>query len=238
MNPARGAMQVRCLGVVLLVLGLAALPVPSAGGVARPTPVASQIALSNSSTPWAARWMMGGAPVKAATVDHVDDQMLSLRSLRVVRIAGGSAYSYQADPIHDVNLTPRCSWWNLPCVVWDAYRGWTNEDFTIGALVWASLHGGHCKSPSDIVWVCTDMSGGYGGGGGVAIGSAYLTGDPSISQGEFRHERKHADQWAILGLLTTPSYGIAYYGSEAIGGDQCANGFEWWAGFEDGYYDC
>jgi len=118
------------------------------------------------------------------------------------------------------------------------YRSWTNQDLTAVAAVWGSLHGGHCKTPSDVMWICTDMTGGYGQGGGIAVGNTYLTGDPTISQGEFRHEKKHADQWAIMGLPMLPAYVAAYYASEATSGDQCANVFEWWAGFDDGYYDC
>jgi hypothetical protein len=153
--------------------------------------------------------------------------------------AGGHAeVKLSADLTDDVHLAPRCSWWDLPCLAWDAYRAWMNQDVTSAAIVWGSLHGGHCKTPSDVVWICTDMTGGYGQGGGVAVGSTYLTGDPSISQGEFRHEKKHADQWAIFGFPMLPAYVAAYFGSEASSGNQCANVFEWWAGFDDGYYDC
>ena len=154
-------------------------------------------------------------------------------------VAGeGTHTELSADLTDDVHLVPRCSWWDVPCFAWDVYRSWTNQDLTAVAAVWGSLHGGHCKTPSDVMWICTDMTGGYGQGGGIAVGNTYLTGDPTISQGEFRHEKKLADQWAIMGLPMLPAYVAAYYASEATSGDQCANVFEWWAGFDDGYYDC
>jgi hypothetical protein len=156
------------------------------------------------------------------------------RSLRQYSRDGVNAIEVVASEEH----SSRCSGWNLACYTWDTYRAWSNSVFTTIALAWGTIHGGKCTNAGHDFFVCTEMPGGYGGKGGVAVGNVYLTGDPSISAGEFKHEQKHADQWAMLGSGFITIYASSFYGSEAYRGDQCANLFEWWAGFEDGYYDC
>jgi hypothetical protein len=113
-----------------------------------------------------------------------------------------------------------------------------NGIFTAIALGWGEVHGGKCTNAGHDYFVCAAMPGGYGGKGGIDIGNVYLTGDPSISAEEFRHEQKHADQWAILGPGFIPIYTANFVGSETYRGNQCANVFELWAGLEDGYYEC
>jgi hypothetical protein len=87
-------------------------------------------------------------------------------------ITGSRAHRLDAVEVADgVEVSTRCSGADLPCYAWDAYRGWLNQFFTTTAVVWGTIHGGTCKGVGHDLFVCTSMPGGYGGKGGVAIGT-------------------------------------------------------------------
>lgn len=82
--------------------------------------------------------------------------------------------------------------------------------------------------------------------GGVTFGNVYVTRADRASEQILRHERRHANQWAVMGPLFIPSYGAWSGMSSALhrvvrrrgcsAGYACYNPYEIHAGLKDGGY--
>jgi len=110
-------------------------------------------------------------------------------------------------------------------------RAVTNLPTTAGAVIWGRTHGGTCETHRDLFVTCSDMDGGYANAA-TTVGNVWLYGDLD-GPDRHRHEARHADQWALLGVAFP-----ALYGGESVRtrGDSCQNVFERWAGLHDGGY--
>jgi len=99
------------------------------------------------------------------------------------------------------------------------------------AVVWGRTHGGTCTTHGDLMVTCESMNGGYANGG-TTVGSVWLYDDLDGTD-RYRHEERHADQWAMFGPVFAVLYGAE---SARTGGDAHHNVFERWAGLHDGGY--
>ncbi len=103
--------------------------------------------------------------------------------------------------------------------------------------MWGELNGGDCGFRAGLVVVCTGVdTWATGPRPIVTIGNVVLTENQILSDAEFEHETRHADQWAIFGPSLPGLYGVFEGASQVTGHDSCWNVFEWWAGFEGGGY--
>jgi hypothetical protein len=112
-----------------------------------------------------------------------------------------------------------------------AGRAVTNLPSSAVAVVWGHLHGGTCTMHRDLLVTCASMHGGYANAG-TTVGNVWLYGDLDGSD-RYRHEARHADQWAMFGAGFAVLYGAE---SARTGGDYEQNVFEQWAGLHDGGY--
>lgn len=104
--------------------------------------------------------------------------------------------------------------------------------YTLPALVWGRAWGGRPRLAAGTPGLldCGGMRGGYARGG-TTVGAVFLHGPGTAGPALLRHERVHVTQWALLGPLLGPAYGLA----ELLGRRE-RNLFERWAGLEDGGY--
>lgn len=107
-----------------------------------------------------------------------------------------------------------------------------NAPFTLPAIGWGLAHGGALGAAGDVL-VVTGMEDGYGQGSGITVGNVFLTGRVEPGAALLSHETVHARQWAVLGALTAPLYGLA---NAIAGGDPTRNVFETQAGLRAGGY--
>ena len=107
-----------------------------------------------------------------------------------------------------------------------------NAPFTVPAIGWGLAHGGALEAAGG-VFVVTGMEDGYGPSSGITVGNVFLTGRAEPGAALLSHETVHARQWAVLGALTAPLYGLA---NAIAGGDPTGNVFEIHAGLREGGY--
>lgn len=107
-----------------------------------------------------------------------------------------------------------------------------NAPFTLPAIGWGLAHGGALEAAGGVFGV-TGMEDGYGQGSGITVGNVFLTGRAEPGAALLSHETVHARQWAVLGALTAPLYGL---GTAIAGGDPTRNVFEVHAGLRAGGY--
>jgi hypothetical protein len=93
------------------------------------------------------------------------------------------------------------------------------------------MHDGTCDVHGDLMVTCESMDGGYTNAG-TTVGNVWLFGDKGGTE-RHRHESRHADQWAMLGLSFPALYAVEH---GRTGGDFHQNVFERWAGLHDGGY--
>ena len=107
-----------------------------------------------------------------------------------------------------------------------------NAPFTLPAIGWGLAHGGTLEVAGGL-FVVTRMEDGYGPRVGVTVGNVFLTGRAEPGAALRDHETVHARQWAVLGALTAPLYGLA---NLLAGDDPARNVFEVHAGLKEGGY--
>jgi hypothetical protein len=110
-------------------------------------------------------------------------------------------------------------------------RAVVNLPVSAVAVAWGRMHGGSCEVHGDLMVSCESMDGGYTNAG-TTVGSVWLFGDKGGTE-RHRHESRHADQWAMLGVSFPALYAVEH---GRTGGDFHQNVFEQWAGLHDGGY--
>jgi hypothetical protein len=113
-----------------------------------------------------------------------------------------------------------------------------NGPASIAAVLWGVAHFGHLGVRHGML-VISGMRGGARVGGGTTIGSVYLTEADHVNRRLLDHERRHVEQWALLGPVGFPlAYGAAeLFGRTVLHAPQGAgNIFEMQAGLRDGGY--
>jgi hypothetical protein len=110
-------------------------------------------------------------------------------------------------------------------------RAVVNLPVTAVSVAWGRAHGGTCDMHGDLTVTCSEMHGGYANAG-TTVGNAWLYDDLGGAVRQ-RHETRHSDQWAMLGIAFP-----ALYGAECARtrNDYQHNVFERWAGLHDGGY--
>ena len=86
---------------------------------------------------------------------------------------------------------------------WNHARAQANAKMTALAFETATSRGGDCSIRSDLVWVCTRVSG-IRKGAALTIGNVIMTGEKSVEAlrpGLLSHELQHTVQWALVGLV-------------------------------------
>ncbi|MGH8870226.1 MAG: hypothetical protein ACRDYU_19845 [Actinomycetes bacterium] len=115
-----------------------------------------------------------------------------------------------------------------------------NLPVTAAAVVWGTAKG---ASPTlrDGLVVLPEMTGGHGPRATITFGSAVLTrkSDGYVSNSLLNHERRHSEQWALLGPVAFPAAYTAAEGAAGVwfGGHGQGNVFEIAAGLLEGGYD-
>ena len=109
-------------------------------------------------------------------------------------------------------------------------RAVVNLPVSAVAVVWGRAHGGRCVVHDDLIVTCESMDSGFTDAG-TTVGNVWLYGDLD-GPDRYRHEARHADQWALVGA----SFPILYGGEYVRTGGRQQNVFEEWAGLHDGGY--
>ena len=110
-------------------------------------------------------------------------------------------------------------------------RAIANVPFTAVGVVWGRAHGGTCELQRELIVTCKGMQGGYGRGG-TTIGNTWMYGKLD-GGGRFKHESRHADQWAAFGSTFPVLYGTEWL---RAGRNPHHSIFELYAGLHDGGY--
>ena len=103
--------------------------------------------------------------------------------------------------------------------------------YSAAAVVWGRAHGGACDLHEDLMVTCGSMRGGYSIAG-TTVGNVWLYGD-RYGPDRYRHESRHADEWAAFGTAFPVLYGVDWVHA---GGEPRSSVFEQWAGLHDGHY--
>jgi hypothetical protein len=121
---------------------------------------------------------------------------------------------------------------------WALLRGWFNLPITLPTVGLARMAGADCRRGRDLFVVCSGVPRWLNGPrGGVTVGNAFLTSGPPPDTDLRRHEVRHADQWAVAGLIAFPvAYAIAELIGRARGRGRAGNVFERLAGLAEGGY--
>jgi hypothetical protein len=181
----------------------------------------------------------------------VDDPATG-RFLQTDPVPGGSANNYDycnGDPVNCYDLAGTWPGWvkSIFNGVVATARAAANvlNGSTYAGMRYAMAMGGRCATAKGGMILCTGMAkGSVSFAHAFTIGNVTMTEDNGLLKGELAHETKHADQWAALGWGMVPAYFTAMGISESValafhegpGHGQCANPFEWSAGFAGGQY--
>ena len=115
-------------------------------------------------------------------------------------------------------------------VALDAARAVVNLPVSAVGVVWGRAHGGTCVIHDDLFITCESMDSGFTDAG-TTVGNVWLYGTLD-GPDRYRHESRHADQWAVVG----PSFPVLYGAEFVRTGGRQQNVFEGWAGLHDGGY--
>ena len=112
----------------------------------------------------------------------------------------------------------------------DAARAVVNLPVSAAGVLWGRAHGGTCVIHDDLFITCESMDSGFTDAG-TTVGNVWLYGTLD-GPDRYRHESRHADQWAVVG----PSFPVLYGAEFVRTGGRQQNVFEQWAGLHDGGY--
>jgi hypothetical protein len=109
-------------------------------------------------------------------------------------------------------------------------RAIANLPVSAVSVIWGRAHGGTCVIHDDLFITCESMDSGFTDAG-TTVGNVWLY-DTLDGPDRYRHEARHADQWAMVG----PSFPVLYGAEFVRTGGRQQNVFERWAGLHDGGY--
>ena len=109
-------------------------------------------------------------------------------------------------------------------------RAVANLPLSAVAVAWGRAHGGTCAIHDDLFVTCESMDSGFTDAG-TTVGNVWLY-DTLDGPDRYRHEARHADQWAMLG----PSVPRSVRRRVHPDGRPQQSVFERWAGLHDGGY--
>ena len=112
----------------------------------------------------------------------------------------------------------------------DAARAVVNLPVSAAGVIWGRAHGGTCVIHADLFITCESLDSGFTDAG-TTVGNVWLY-DTLDGPDRYRHEARHADEWALVG----PSFPALYAAEFVRTGGRQQNVFEEWAGLHDGGY--
>lgn len=131
---------------------------------------------------------------------------------------------------------------NRPGGAWAGVRAVRNAPAPAVGAAYALSTGAKCRLRTGLTVVCSGAKRGAVPRGGFMMGNVFITRQSTVGRRLLRHETKHSDQWAVLGLGFPGLYAAAEAAAWASGARGrragCNNVFERAAGRADGGYRC